>query len=155
MDLELATAPTPAPAELDVEELELEDNPNRVNRYSTKFGTSEGFDEGMLRELRVLQRAREDAEAQNRRQARERTATIDVEQLAPIEVVADTVAVAEAPIEVVEVKAPVEIIKQVQAPVETMKTVEKVEAPVEVVEERTAPVVAPPTPVKKKASPKW
>jgi len=49
----------------------------RENRYSARFGSGEGFDSGMLRELRTMQEAREDAE-------RERLETLQAEQRAEV-----------------------------------------------------------------------
>ena len=82
------TIAAPAAAAAAAAAAESEDTPDRENRYRTKFGTSEGFDEAMLRELRSLQQQREDAEAQARRE-RERDAqaqqlTIEAELLKPI-----------------------------------------------------------------------
>ncbi len=163
LDLELTPAPAIAPpivAAPIAETTVAEATEDRENRYSTKFGTSEGFDEGMLRELRELQQQRERAEAEaNREQARERaaqTAVVEVELLKPpiaIEEAAPepVVSEVEAPIVVerrVEAK-PVEIAKEVRAPVEE-KVNEEVEAPG--IAGKPAPL---PVPAKKKASPKW
>ena len=107
-------------------EWEEADDPNRENRFRTKFGTSEGFDEGMLRELRSLQQQREEKEAQARREAEvlQQTA-VEVELLRPVapatESEAVAVTVAEEPAPIAEAVAPVAQTKAV--------ALEKVEPP--------------------------
>ena len=137
---------------------EIEDDPNRENRFRTKFGTSEGFDERMLRELRQLQNEREAAEAQRRRESAVQTAVIDVELLKPpveqTPVELENLVAAEAPAEIeTAVEQPkVEPVKVEAVPVET--AVEEQETPTPVVVKSPAAEPAP-VPVKKKSLPKW
>ncbi len=187
LDLELAQPETaPKPPVLDqaatapnammgtVSEAAPEDaeESDRANRYRTKFGTSEGFDSDMLRELRELQQEREAAEAQARTQrAAQQTAVAQTELLKPpvVEVAAPPVEISE------EVEATEAIIAKpiiVEPKVEIVAKETKVEQPkVEVPKVEAAPTpdeeekaevpvaqpeVAPlPIPVKKKSLPKW
>ena len=174
LDLELVkpappivVAPVVATPPASVETEAIEAEPERENRYRTKFGTSEGFDSDMLRELRALQHQREAAEAEARQERTASQTIVETELLKPI--VIEKIAEVEAPepsveapeVEVVEPQSEVEI---VEAPV----GVEIVEAPVGVeittapieTEVEPEPVVEPetrvaPKPVVKKARPKW
>ena len=116
LDLELIERPAPqpvvAPPPIAVAGAEIEeDDPNRENRFRTKFGTSEGFDEGMLRELRALQLQREQNEAQTRReQEAARRGAVAIELLKPIE------AEEEAPVEASEVPVAAEVTATETAP---------------------------------------
>ena len=172
LDLEL-TKPKPQPALSiappiaatadDTIEIETE----RENRYQTKFGTSEGFDSDMLRELRGLQHQREANEAAARQENAVSSAIIETELLKPIAVVeksTENIEVAQqakAPEPVIEspkVEVVAELPKIEAAPPEVAAPVEKavVVAPVaETVETETKreemPIPAP----AKKARPKW
>ena len=169
LDLELAPPKAAGPPEIAPPtvatapaQVAVESEPERENRYRTKFGTSEGFDGEMLRELRELQREREAAEAQTRQERAAQTTALDTEKLKPLVVVAqeieplERVEVAQTPEAIVEptvVESPK--IEVVVAPAE--EEIESVAAPVEVVSapkvekpaEQTAPAPA------KKARPKW
>ena len=169
-----ATATAPVGNEAELEAVE------RENRYRTKFGTSEGFDNDMLRELRELQHQREAAEAATREMSRVGQTVVETELLKPIvigkaaeivEVEAPELAVQQSQVaaeqpeivnETPEVVAPVEV---VTVPVEAEVVVAPVEAAVPVEAEITAPTevasapveaaeVVKPAPVKK-ARPKW
>ena len=142
--------------------IEMELEPERENRYRTKFGTSEGFDGDILRELRELQLQRETAEAQTS-QERAAQKTLDAEKLKPTVVAAPEIEPI-ASVEVVEAPEPIvtptvvksKVVEVIETPVE-QKEVEEVAAPDEVdstpqVEEKTENLA--PAPVKK-ARPKW
>ena len=141
-------APVTAPEVIGAAEAEA-----RENRYRTKFGTSEGFDEGMLRELRELQQQREAAEAEQRRQTAPVT-VLETELLKPAIVAEEEIATS--------VDLPQEIATPESVPVTIEKSVVEApkiavdEPPVEeetpVVEEEAKPL---PIPVKKKSLPKW
>ncbi len=147
----------------------LEDEEERENRFRTKFGTSEGFDESTLRELRELQSQREAAEAEKRRERATQHAKLQVDLLKPAVVEAETpelekleVAVAavvaepiEKPVEV-EVMAPVVMAPVVvEAPEKVEITPKKVEAEPAVIVEQEVEAVKVPVPAKKKSLPKW
>ena len=143
---------------------------SRENRYRTKFGTSEGFDESMLGELRELQRQRESAQAEQQRESAAQTATLNAELLKPKIAVTESVAEpVEAPTEIAAIeieKSPTEIepievtpaeikiepkVEVKSAEVETIK-----QAGVETAEVESQPQSAPlPIAAKKKSSPKW
>ena len=167
---QIIAPPVAATATTSVEAETVEIEPERENRYRTKFGTSEGFDNGMLRELRELQHQREAAEAEARRERTASQSVVTTELLKPI--VIEQAAQVEAPESVIEqskvevasekpkvevVEAPVKI--EVVAPVEAEVLAETVVAPVEIAAPvETVPVeaaeVVKPAPAKK-ARPKW
>ncbi len=166
LDLELtapnsASEPAPQIAVAAPETVEVAEDEERENRYRTKFGTSEGFDESMLRELRELQSQREAAEAEKRRERAAQDAESQVNLLKPAVVEAQTpklekLEVAVAAIAVEPIEEPVEVMAPV---VEAPKIVEiapkVVEAePVVIVEEKSEAVKVP-VPLKKKSLPKW
>lgn len=149
--------------------LQTEPEIERENRYQTKFGTSEGFDSDMLRELRELQQQREAAETQTRQER----ATLEIERLRPPVIVED----AQMLEGVEEPQAPEPIIVEssaeksetvVVAPeVEVVAPVEKAEVETKIelepasieslpAESPAAETLPPaPKPVPKKPRPKW
>ena len=166
LDLELvqpeslgAPAIVAAPV-VEIEE-QLEEEEERENRYRTKFGTSEGFDGDMLRELRALQREREDKENQARETRAAQQAPIEIELLKKPVVVAPEPEIVQ-PIEAATAKPVVVESEPVMTKPEAKIEVEKpkVEVVVPPVETPEAPIdeaeVTPiPIPVKKKSLPKW
>ena len=148
LDLEL-TKPEPQPA-LSIAPpiaatangtIETETEPERENRYQTKFGTSEGFDSDMLRELRELQHQREANEAAARQENAVSSAIIETELLKPIAVVeksTENIEVAQ------QAKAPEPVIESPE--VEVVAELPKIEvAPPEVAAPKiAAPEVAAP-----------
>ena len=149
-----ATASVAAPVA--TPEMELIEEEPRENRYRTKFGTGEGFDESMLSELRALQRQREIAQAEQRESA-EQIARLDAELLTPKVAVAQVAAepvAAETMEEPPEIAAPLVEIEPIEvSPAETqIEPVADVEPIAEVVETKTAQVSVA---AKKKSAPKW
>ena len=167
LDLELtppAAAPplsAPATAATSPGSDEIAEEAERENRYRTKFGTSEGFDGEMLRELlrelRELQHQREAAETQAREARAAQTTALDAERLKPIaiEQVDEAVTTPQPIVEPVVIEAP-------QSEVEVISVIsqenEQAEVALEPVAEPDAeqPAVAEKAPVPaKKARPKW
>ena len=174
LDLEL-TAPKPAhePARQiaattpEVEEIAQADE-ERENRFRTKFGTSEGFDESMLRELRELQSQREATEAEKRRERTAHDEELKIDLLKPA--IVEPLGEAETPeLEEPQVAVAAQVVESLDKPVEVVAPVvveapkiveiapEVVEAkPVVIVEEKAeVEPVKVPVPVKKKSLPKW
>ena len=152
LDLELTAppveaAPTVAQASSDGAEAK-EEEPERENRYRTKFGTSEGFDGDMLRELRELQQQRETAEAQAQKERAAQRAIVEVELLKPPTIVAETSAdepeteTAATPEPVVAAtEAPIVELAQAEAPkIEVPKSEAK---PIRIAKEAAVPVKVP------------
>ncbi len=129
------------------------DEPERENRYRTKFGTSEGFDSDMLRELRELQQEREASEIQARAErAVEQTAVVQTELLKSPVIAAPEVEKVEV-IKTVEAVEPKVEVAAEKPEVEAAPTLrENVETPVTEPEAAPLPV---PVPAKKKSLPKW
>jgi len=168
---EIVPEPTTAPASIIGIAPEEEEERTEPNRYKARFGSQEGFDSQTLRELRELQRGREEAKAaelafakaQAEAEARAIKPIVDILEpkvAEPVVAVAETVAVAEPIIEVKEAKVvPVEKVETVvptpiveKAPeIKTPEVVKPVATPEP---EVPKPTVAPPPPVKK-PSPKW
>ena len=126
--------PLVAATEPEIEPVEEE----RENRYSARFGSAQGFDSGMLSELKQMQDAREEAERARletqrlaRRAEEARLAEVRRAQIAAQEVVAVESSQVERPVslEKIEVEAPVEVAVATQAEV-AKTTIESVEAQV-------------------------
>lgn len=179
LDLELKQPqPTSAPlliaaadaATPPASESEIEMEPERQNRYRTKFGTSEGFDSEMLRELRELQHEREAAEV-HAQQERTASQTVgEIEQLKPLTMEPE----AEQPaiVEVIEVAKTSQSAAQ-EPKIQELTAETIIETPVEVTpkpqsvavatdnDQAIAPASTAPEPAKtpapapKKPRPKW
>ena len=157
---ELFSAPAPGAAPVVELENSAAEEP-RENRYNTKFGTSEGFDSEMLRELRKLQQEREEKEAQARQERIAQQVPVEIELLKTPVVAAqesetnaatEVAATAEPSVVQPEVKTLIEKpeVEVVAVPIEKIEIIEPAETPA--IETETAPL---PVPAKKKSLPKW
>ncbi len=116
-------------------EPEIEPAEERENRYSARFGSAQGFDSGMLSELKQMQDAREEAERarlETQRLARR------AEDAREAEVRRAQIAAQEHVAAVEETKAPVVVVSEAEAPV-SVET-EATQTPIAVATEKQAEV---------------
>jgi len=154
----------------------MEDEPERENRFRTKFGTSEGFDSEMLRELRELQRERETAEihAQQERATNQKVEETEqlkspvTEQAAEQPAIVEVIEIAKTPEPVAEepmiqeelaaqtiVETPVAVIPVAATPPRQSVAVATEDAEAGAPEQIASEPARTPTPAPKKPRPKW